>query len=214
MIPKKNTKQRAVTNMGAGQDDEVAVGIVADPSNYSAEQFFEKQLALSTAKCPDCRHYKVTPDPLTQNIGNHSHTMEIGSKFNKGYQVVIAIVGIPDASSYKEDMHRLLDGWKNAADKPALLLVSSVPELTRRIVESWDEWESLPDELKAAIKVNDEYLVINGNKALDVLKERVKASKALQDALSRSLSNDLDGRVAEPTFTRSKTLSVPPVRKV
>ncbi len=199
--------------MGDWQENTVVVGIVADPCNYAAEQFFEKQLSLSTSKCPNCKGYSIVPDALTHSVSSSANMAEISAKFNKGYHVVVAIVGVPDASGYKNDIHGLLNAWERSHEKPALLLVSNQPEKTRKIVESWHGWNSLPTELKNAIKVNDDYLIINGAKALDVIKERVETSKSLQQALTYASDTHIDPVVMRPAFSMSGQFAMPYVVK-
>jgi hypothetical protein len=194
-------------------DNTINVGIIADPSNYAAEQFFEKQLSLIISRDSDSNPYSVTSDALTQSISSRLLTDEISSKLNKGYQVVVAILGVPDASGYKTDVHGLLNAWERSAQKPALLLVSNRPELTREMVESWQGWKQLPQELKAAIRVNDEYLVINANKSLEAIKERAQCACDLKRQLCESLNAAVEPLIMRPVFTQSSVLAMPYVVK-
>jgi hypothetical protein len=194
-------------------DNTISVGIIADPSNYAAEQFFEKQLSLTISRDSDLNPYRVTSDALTQSISSRLLTDEISGKLNKGYQVVVAILGVPDASGYKTDIHGLLNAWERSAQKPALLLVSNRPELTREMVESWAGWKQLPQELKSAIKVNDEYLVINANKSLEAIQERAACACNLKRQLCESLNAVVQPIIMRPVFTQSSQISMPYVVK-
>jgi len=153
------------------------------------------------------------PDPLTHSINSSSTGAEISSKFDKGYRVVVAIVGVPDASGYKNDVHGLLEAWERSKAKPALLLVSNQPEQTRKMVESWRGWNALPEQLKSAIKVNDEYLIINGAKALDVIKERVETADNMRQTIAHASESRITPMVVKPTFSMGRQFAMPYVVK-
>lgn len=182
----------------------VKIGVVSDVPNGCVEEPFERQLLRAAKADPATRHYDIASDPMLVSMTSGEAPRLLSGKLNKGYKAVVALLGVPSSSDYESHIHALLNTW-SAGKKPALLLASAEPALTRKYVESWPGWELLAKrlrkpaaEIKKAVMVNDEYIVAQGGeKALAQLKNCVKVADQLESVLVPPTMQPSEG-VCEP----------------
>ena len=166
------------------------IGIIADAANAAVEEGFETQLRrVNTPK--NAPTLEITADPLLATHRCADVRQQLSNKLNAGYDVVVAMLGVPGTSQYPEEINNLLEAWSQAK-KPLLLLASPSPATTQEIIDRWPGWEALSRrmnqpvaELKKAVQVNDEYLVAqSGEKAYAQIINTIDTGKSLRPVLA------------------------------
>ncbi len=189
-----DTKQPALlgtTDASEKSATPLHIGIIADTPNAMIEAPFESQVRRALRNDENSRHTTLTARPLLNRLHTKEGESELRHELSQDVQVVVAMLGVPHAMNYEQDVHQLLTAW-SGAKKPVLLIASNDPRITQKAVDSWQGWELLAkrmhqpvSELKKAVIVNDEYLVAqSGEKALAQIKNSATVAEALKPILS------------------------------
>lgn len=149
---------------------------------------------VSNAIVPDslCTQLKATSHLQVVNADNSlpkdCSAAEIASKIGGNYQLLIAAVGVPGDSSYKNRLETLLSAWNILPQKPGMLIVSSTPAQAIQITNSWIEAHTEIWPVRHAIAVNDPYLLMSGrDNVIQQLQNQLLVSQQLNQLLLNSL---------------------------
>jgi hypothetical protein len=142
------------------------VVILSDAPNDMVEQPFQSQLERAIRTQNPNQRFVISSSPLLNRVNTPQGTAELQDKLNQPATLAVALLGVPVASTYIQEVHHMLNAW-SANRRPALLIASADPTATRKAIASWPGLASLSPEWQKAIMVNDEYIVAqSGEKAL------------------------------------------------
>lgn len=167
------------------------IGIVADTANAMIEGPFESHLLRAIrAEASPARALRVSAAPLMNPLHTPQGGRELREQLNRDFLLVVAMLGIPDASDYEQVIHQLLGAWSDAK-KPVLLIAGDNPGATRAALDSWQGWELLAmrlqhpaETVRQAVIVNEEHLIAqSGEKALAQIRHGVRLAESLQPVL-------------------------------
>ncbi len=145
----------------------------------------------------------VISDPLHQNIKSDQGFSELTRIFAKEYDIAVVALGVPNRTDYEQKIHRLLDAWNTAKNKPVLSVLSAEPAETSKHIESWPGWQFVAEGLKPSIRVSPAMMTPDSlarelaqdlQTHRDLEPERLKAAQATPSPLAISRSQFMPKR--------------------